>query len=342
MPAVLRPTCCRLNALNEIWVPSAWQRQSFIQSGVDASKLVVVPEVSLRHAAAQLQQHNCSSTAQQHVSWHTRATAAASTAAHQGMRGHGVAAAQSVARLSAGASQPTCLCGKSNFEKKPLPSASALGCATLQLRFDFCSCPLQGVNTSLYDPALYTPLALRDKAQLVFGRHWEVKLGQQATAVLGAAANGSAADLMEHPAAAAAAADAESDAGANAVSTGALASGLETPGGGDGTDSAHRRAVLQKTKHRVDGQQQQQQQQQQQGSMGSPASAGVRQTGNGSQSAEAMQRIDSSSSSGGSTGAEGVRRPYRFISTFKWEERKGWSILLEAYLTAFTAEDDVE
>jgi hypothetical protein len=208
-----------------------------------------------------------------------------------------------------------------------------------------CSCALtfapvlQGVNTSLYDPALYTPLALRDKAQLVFGRHWEVKLGQQATAVLGAAANGSAADLMEHPAAAAAAAaDAESDAGANAVSTGALASGLETPGGGDGTDSAHRRAVLQKTKHRVDGQQQQQQQ----GSMGSPASAGVRQTGNGSQSAEAMQRIDSSSSSDGSTGAEGMRRPYRFISTFKWEERKGWSILLEAYLTAFTAEDDVE
>jgi hypothetical protein len=32
--------------MNEIWVPSEWQRQTFIQSGVDATKLVVVPEVS--------------------------------------------------------------------------------------------------------------------------------------------------------------------------------------------------------------------------------------------------------------------------------------------------------
>eukprot|EP00775_Hariotina_reticulata_P008345 gene8345-8529_t len=36
------------------------------------------------------------------------------------------------------------------------------------------------------------------------------------------------------------------------------------------------------------------------------------------------------------------RRPFRFISTFKWEQRKGWPILLEAYLSEFTAEDDVE
>lgn len=50
--AVLLLCCCvsRLNAMNEIWVPSEWQRQSFIQSGVDATKLVVVPEV--RHNTA--------------------------------------------------------------------------------------------------------------------------------------------------------------------------------------------------------------------------------------------------------------------------------------------------
>jgi hypothetical protein len=195
------------------------------------------------------------------------------------------------------------------------------------------------VNTSLYDPALYTPLALRDKAQLVFGRHWEVKLGQQATAVLAAAANGSAAaDLHTDPQAAAAAADAGSDAGTSAVSTRALAAGLKRPGGGDGADAARSREVLQQAKGGAVGQQQQ-------GSKGSEAGAAVRQTGNGSQSTRAMQhtnRSSSSSSSSGSTGADGVRRPFKFISTFKWEERKGWSILLEAYLTAFTAEDDVE
>ena len=31
--------------MNEVWVPSEWQRQSFIASGVEASKLFVVPEV---------------------------------------------------------------------------------------------------------------------------------------------------------------------------------------------------------------------------------------------------------------------------------------------------------
>ncbi|PNH03657.1 hypothetical protein TSOC_010261 [Tetrabaena socialis] len=35
-------------------------------------------------------------------------------------------------------------------------------------------------------------------------------------------------------------------------------------------------------------------------------------------------------------------RPFRLLSTFKWEPRKGWDVLLEAYLTEFTAEDDVE
>lgn len=30
--------------MNEIWVPSAWQRDTFAASGVDPDKLVVVPE----------------------------------------------------------------------------------------------------------------------------------------------------------------------------------------------------------------------------------------------------------------------------------------------------------
>jgi len=34
-------------------------------------------------------------------------------------------------------------------------------------------------------------------------------------------------------------------------------------------------------------------------------------------------------------------RRFRFLSIFKWEPRKGWDILLRAYLTAFTPVDDV-
>ncbi len=34
-------------------------------------------------------------------------------------------------------------------------------------------------------------------------------------------------------------------------------------------------------------------------------------------------------------------RTRRLLSTFKWEPRKGWDVLLEAYLTEFTAEDNV-
>ena len=35
-------------------------------------------------------------------------------------------------------------------------------------------------------------------------------------------------------------------------------------------------------------------------------------------------------------------RPFVFISTFKWEMRKGWDRLVHAYLEEFSAEDDVE
>jgi hypothetical protein len=31
-----------------------------------------------------------------------------------------------------------------------------------------------------------------------------------------------------------------------------------------------------------------------------------------------------------------------FVSTFKWEMRKGWDILLAAYLQEFTSDDNVE
>jgi hypothetical protein len=105
------------------------------------------------------------------------------------------------------------------------------------------------VNTTLYDPALYTPLNLRDRAELVFGKHWEAKLADKATAA------------------------------------------LNTPTTGDSTTAA---------------------------------------------------RSGDSGSSGGVSSGGVPRRPFRFISTFKWEARKGWDILLEAYLAAFTAEDDVE
>ncbi|MHB8992970.1 MAG: glycosyltransferase, partial [Chloroflexota bacterium] len=35
------------------------------------------------------------------------------------------------------------------------------------------------------------------------------------------------------------------------------------------------------------------------------------------------------------------RRGFAFLSTFQWNKRKGWDVLLQAYLSAFTAADDV-
>uniref|UniRef100_A0A383VNX1 Glycosyl transferase family 1 domain-containing protein n=1 Tax=Tetradesmus obliquus TaxID=3088 RepID=A0A383VNX1_TETOB len=46
----------------------------------------------------------------------------------------------------------------------------------------------------------------------------------------------------------------------------------------------------------------------------------------------------SSSSSSSSQGT----RPYVFMSVFKWETRKGWDVLLDAYLHGFTAQEPVE
>ncbi len=36
--------------------------------------------------------------------------------------------------------------------------------------------------------------------------------------------------------------------------------------------------------------------------------------------------------------AAGRRRPFRFLSTFKWEARKAWDVLLDAFLSEFTAQ----
>lgn len=36
-----------------------------------------------------------------------------------------------------------------------------------------------------------------------------------------------------------------------------------------------------------------------------------------------------------------VRNETRFLSVFKWEKRKAWDILLEAYFSEFTSEDNV-
>jgi glycosyltransferase involved in cell wall biosynthesis len=37
----------------------------------------------------------------------------------------------------------------------------------------------------------------------------------------------------------------------------------------------------------------------------------------------------------------GAEKPYKFLSVFKWEERKGWQFLLRAYLTEFSAAENV-
>ena len=41
---------------------------------------------------------------------------------------------------------------------------------------------------------------------------------------------------------------------------------------------------------------------------------------------------------GGAGGAGGGGRPFRFLSVFKWEQRKGWDVLLSAFLLEFEAE----
>lgn len=170
-------------------------------------------------------------------------------------------------------------------------------------------------------------MSLRDRAELVFGQHWEAKLGQQAAAAMASGSYTPWRSLLgdasqskspaEHSTAALAAA-----AGQNA---GADRAGSKQPGG-------------------LPQQQPQQQQEaaprQQQHQGGSAGPNGSNSSSGGSSGSSGGNRRSTGSSSG--AGGNGVRRPFRFISTFKWEQRKGWDILLEAYLTAFSAHDDVE
>lgn len=160
--------------------------------------------------------------------------------------------------------------------------------------------PPQGVNTTLYDPARYTPLDITAKAQLVFGRTWADKAGQQppAPAAKGGSSGGTAAAGLVLP---------HANATASSTERALLAShGSENSSGSSGNETTSSTTMGQESEGDTGGQQRE----------GGDTSAVV--------------------------GSSGQRRPFRFISTFKWEERKGWSILLEAYLTAFTAEDDVE
>merc|ERR1712226_214809 len=36
-----------------------------------------------------------------------------------------------------------------------------------------------------------------------------------------------------------------------------------------------------------------------------------------------------------------MHRPFRFLSVFKWEKRKGWDVLLQAYFEEFSEADPV-
>jgi hypothetical protein len=131
---------------------------------------------------------------------------------------------------------------------------------------------VQGVNTTWFDPAAYTPLSLSDKAQLVFGKPWSEKQ-QQLT---------------------------------NASSSTAPHNATKSSGG----DSIGQQRKI--------------------------ASSRAADSSSGSSSSTG------SSSSSSSSNASQPRKPFVFISAFKWELRKGWDVLLQAYLSEFTAEDDVE
>lgn len=145
------------------------------------------------------------------------------------------------------------------------------------------ACVPQGVNTSLYDPSLYTPLPLRDKVQLVFGKHWEVKLGQQATAALAA---------TQPPPHTGAAAAVPAAAGQGGGSNGTA----QQAAGGAGTGRGLRAALT--------------------------TAATASPTTTPAQEGAASGSSGGSSKGSKSGGSKGARRPFRFISSFKWEARK--------------------
>jgi glycosyltransferase involved in cell wall biosynthesis len=150
----------------------------------------------------------------------------------------------------------------------------------------------EGVNTTLYDPALYTPLALEKTAELVFGRSWADKAlsrqqqqqRQQQTQ-----------QQAQHP---------EKQ----------TAAGLRL--------------------------------QQQQQPLEDPQPAAVEGTSHPAAAPAATPQAPAAAEQARGAGTSELppisSRPFVFLSTFKWERRKGWDVLLEAYLSEFTSEDDVE
>lgn len=58
--------------------------------------------------------------------------------------------------------------------------------------------------------------------------------------------------------------------------------------------------------------------------------------------AQPSRRLQVTARQRSSQKANSGRKPFVFISAFKWELRKGYDVLLKAYLSEFTAEDDVE
>lgn len=114
----------------------------------------------------------------------------------------------------------------------------------------------EGINTTQYDPALYTPLDMAARSELVLGRHWTEKVAQTQLHQLKMQQNVTKQEPHRE------------------VSTSAATTAP-------------------------------------------PAAAAT-------------------------SAAGSKRRPFVFFSCGKWERRKGWEVLLEAYLAEFTAADDVE
>jgi hypothetical protein len=244
--------CCRLNAMNEIWVPSEWQRESFAASGVAADKLRVVPEVRQRLLG---EKDSSSSSA---------AAAVAASCSHGSRETH------TVHIQTYGLMQPQ----THGLDTVVLRAALTHHYLPAILR-DLLLLLLyaQGVNTTWFDPAQYTPLPLQEKAQLVFGKPWADKQQQQ--------------QQQQQ-----------------------LASNTSIASSRDAIPSSSRDIT------------------------GKPRTI----AGNDTPDTRSSSSSGSSSSSKGSQ----PRKPFVFISAFKWELRKGWDVLLQAYLSEFTADDDVE
>lgn len=160
---------------------------------------------------------------------------------------------------------------------------------------------MQGVNTSQFDPALYTPMTLTGKAQLVFGRPWAAKLAERQQQDTMASTNRA---MMQ--------------------------------------DSNQPQPLRQQQRQQAvyDGKHAEQGQWRQEDADFPTTDANSARSGEPVGSGSIRNAASTSFSSG--SRSSHPRKPFVFISTFKWEQRKGWDVLLQAYLSEFTSEDDVE